>query len=338
MESPRRGRCSPPRPGLPALVACAALCFTLVASCVSSVPPRDLALEYYNLGNAYFELKKYDKAADYYAKAYTYDNTLEASEYNLAVTYMESGKPEKALPIFQKLFEADPGNAKLTAALAYAYAKSGDSEKAIEVYSKILEYSPYDAVSFYNYAILLRGAGKTEEALGYFAKVYEATPDDSEALYRLSEAEMALEKYDSAVPHLESLRSKKADDLRGLRLLATAYDKTKFYDKALEICALILNRGQKDPDILFMKARILLTAVADEKNGLATLDEALAAGFNDEVLLSSLLEAPDLVNPSAVKEKIENRPKAAAGEAEEAAKPAHVNGAANPESTGADSP
>jgi hypothetical protein len=50
---------------------------------------------------------------------------------------------------------------------------------------------------------------------------------------------------------------------------------------------------------------------------LIALDEALAAGFSDEAQLTSLLEAPNLVNPVAVKEKIDSRPGAVKVEATE---------------------
>jgi tetratricopeptide (TPR) repeat protein len=275
-----------------------------LSSCATSVAPRDLALEYYNIGNAYYDLKKYDKAAEYFTRALSFDRTLAASKYNLAVTWVESGQAEKALPIFRALLDADPKNVKLMSALAYAMSRTGDSEKALRLYEGVLDLAPYDTSALYNYAILLRDAGDLEKAKELFAKVVAASVDDLDALLKLAGVEVSLELYTPAIGHLESYRAKKADSQEALRLLATAYEKTTYYQKAIDVCDADLKLNPKDGVILFMKARMLLTAVADEKAGLNALDKAFAAGFSDAAQIKALSESKDLVDPDVVKERI----------------------------------
>jgi tetratricopeptide (TPR) repeat protein len=284
-------------------------CVLVFCSCATSVAPRDLALEYYNIGNAYYDLKKYDKAADYYNRALSFDRTLAASKYNLAVTWVESGQAEKALPLFMALLDADPKNVKLISALAYALSRTGESEQALRLYESVLDLAPYDTTVLYNYAILLRDSGDLEKARELFAKVVAASVDDLDALLKLSGVEVSLELYAPAIGHLESYRLKKPDSSEALRLLATAYEKTQYYQKAIDACDAELKLNPRDGAVLFMKARMLLTAVADEKAGLEALDGAFAAGFSDEKQISALAESQDLVDPDVVKNHIAGRGK-----------------------------
>jgi tetratricopeptide (TPR) repeat protein len=278
-----------------------------LASCATTSRQHDIAIEYYDIGNAWFELKKYDKAELYYNRALAFDRTMNASVYNLAVLYVETGKPAKALPILQKLLESDPKNVRVLSALAYANARAGENEEALRIYGDILPLVPFDAVSFFNYAVLLRGAGRLEEARAWFSKVVEAGGDDPEALFNLGSVEASLELHEKAVSHLESYLIKKPDDQFALRLLASLYARTAYYQKSLDTLDRLLRTAPGDAQALFERAYILLTAVADEKEGLAALDKAFAAGFSDEKRFDDLLAEKDLVNPDAVKGKIDKQ-------------------------------
>ena len=134
------------------------LLFTVVLifwGCVSTIGREELAREYYNLGNAYFEIGKFQKAISYYRKAFGYDNTLKSSSYNLALAYIKTGELQKAIDILKNLLEEDPENLKVLEALSYAYHLNGDDESSITVLDQILRLSPENTDALNNKGIIL---------------------------------------------------------------------------------------------------------------------------------------------------------------------------------------
>ena len=75
----------------------------LFSGCTSQVQQKDLATEFFNLGNAYFELQKYDKAIEYYMQAIELDDTLIKANYNLARVYIEKNDFNKAQEILRAI-------------------------------------------------------------------------------------------------------------------------------------------------------------------------------------------------------------------------------------------
>ena len=93
-----------------------ALIFT---SCVSnnlSVPvpgqgavkTRNIYVEYYILGDSYFKLEDYKKAAEYYELAMRKKEQYWAAYYKLAKCYVFSSDWANALPMYKKILERDP--------------------------------------------------------------------------------------------------------------------------------------------------------------------------------------------------------------------------------------
>lgn len=60
-----------------------------------SVPGADVKLLYYNMGNDYFLLKQYDKAADMYAKAISADSTFAPAYLNSANVIVQANQADK---------------------------------------------------------------------------------------------------------------------------------------------------------------------------------------------------------------------------------------------------
>lgn len=64
--------------------------------------PRDSS-RLYNVGNAYMQLKQYDKAAAAYSEAIDNSRAFVEAHYNLAVCYSKLHRPAQAQPIYEWL-------------------------------------------------------------------------------------------------------------------------------------------------------------------------------------------------------------------------------------------
>lgn len=126
----------------------------LLFSCKTT--SEDISSEYYNIGNAYFDVGDYDKAIEYYSKALENDNPMENKiRYNLAVAYSESGRAEDGLVLFEYLLREDPENIKVLQSLAYTYFLMGDKEKSLHYYDQVLLLFEYDSIALFNKALIL---------------------------------------------------------------------------------------------------------------------------------------------------------------------------------------
>jgi tetratricopeptide (TPR) repeat protein len=83
-----------------------------------------------NLGNAYFNKKKYDSAIEEYKKAVRIKPDNGTVHYNIAAAYHNKGYFDKAAVEYEKAIEIDPQMADAHNGLAFAYYKLKDYESA----------------------------------------------------------------------------------------------------------------------------------------------------------------------------------------------------------------
>ena len=151
-----------------------ALTFLIFTSCEStelSVPvpgqgeakKNNIYVEYYNLGETYYKLEDYNKAAEYYELALKKKSQYWASYYKLARCYVFSSKWNDALPMYKKLLSRDPDNSSLKASIAYIYSMQGDFKNSSIVYEELLQVQPANQDYLENYLAVLAADNKKFE-------------------------------------------------------------------------------------------------------------------------------------------------------------------------------
>lgn len=145
-----------------------------LSSCVSnnlSVPvpgqgavkTRNIYAEYFILGDSYYKLEDYKKAAEYYELAMKKKDQYWAAYYKLAKCYVYTSEWNKALPMYKQILERDPENASLKASLAYIYSMQGDFKNSIIIYEELLEAQPKNQEYLENYLAVLAADTKKFE-------------------------------------------------------------------------------------------------------------------------------------------------------------------------------
>lgn len=287
-------------------VAAVSLLVLLFAACQSYVPREDLAEEYYNLGNAYFRLERYDEASDYYRRALTLSPTLERANYNLARSLIAAGNLSDAISLLEELRASDQESVRLTEALAYAELQAGNQDRAIALYEEVLELSPYRVNALYNLGVLARRAGNHQRAADLLARAGDAAPADLDVQFHLGLALLATEQPDRAIAALERYAMDASEPpIPRLIELSRAYEEARFFSRALDIYSSILDREEQHARALFGRARVLLTGAEEPEEGIAALTSALQAGFSDEQALRELLARDGLLVPGRVREVLE---------------------------------
>jgi tetratricopeptide (TPR) repeat protein len=277
----------------------------LSCSCASGKGAAS-AEEYYSLGQAYFDLGKYDEAERWFNRAKAADKTKAASEYNLGRIAFEQGRYGEALHIFDGILADDPGNVLALKAAAYTRIKTGELEKAESLYSRVLALVPESADDGYNYALVLSALNKNDKAEEILAKYPFALDENDNVLLLLARVQRAQNKVEAADTYSRWLKNNSDPQVR--YEYAQVLEQGEFYARALSEYRDILESikpEEKPPrsEVRFSLARLLLIADSQSGEGLTELKAAFSEGFAGGDRVRELL-ADSRINPS-VKEEIE---------------------------------
>lgn len=281
------------------LLAFTILILTL-SGCTSTIRGSELSLEYYNLGNAYYDLADYDKSILYFQKAISIDGDNKKASFNLAMAFVAAGRAAEAQAVLEELSAQDPKNQNILEALAYACYARGDALRAIDIYRQILEATPANNKVRYNLAMVLWKVERPEEALEAFSAILEEDPDDLEALYNRGELLLELGRIEEAVEVFEAYLQNQPESADGYMHLGDAYRIQERYDRALEAYELAIAYDEERAEAWFYSAVIQLTKIEDPDRGLSALAQALEGGFDNREAIAQLLADPGLLERDQV--------------------------------------
>lgn len=128
-----------------------------------AVKTRNIYAEYYTLGESYYKLEDYKKAAEYYELAMKKKEQYWAAYYKLAKCYVFISEWDKALPMYKKILARDAENASLKASLAYIYSMKGDFKNSVIIYEELLQAQPNNQEYLENYLAVLAADTKKFE-------------------------------------------------------------------------------------------------------------------------------------------------------------------------------
>lgn len=304
IDRPSSGRRRGLRLGLCTVVAVV----LLSVGCAGTLQPAELAVEYLNLGNAYFELGRFEDAGQYYLRAVDLDPSLNRAGYNLARAYIEQSRPNEAVPILEELLAEDPDNRLVIEALGYAHYALGNAEDALNQYDRLVRLSVVDPRVLFNAGYIHQEFGNDRRAFDLYSIAAQITPEDADLQRALARTSFAIEEYDTGLAAAEAYRNllgtgpEVAD---ALEALGDLYREYRYYDRALEAYEAAAT-GEGAPRVSFKSAEVLLTDAGELDLGLGALQRAIELGFSDDNAARALLGREDLVDPQAVELVLRN--------------------------------
>ena len=131
----------------------------------------ETAKAYFEIAQAYTEVSKYDKAAEFYLKAAKDPAHKNAAEYNLARVYGLQGDWGKAKNILERQYKDAPGNVLIAKAYSYSLAATGDEARACEMYKKLYDEDSENPEAALNYARILILSKRYDQALSFIEEM-----------------------------------------------------------------------------------------------------------------------------------------------------------------------
>lgn len=265
-----------------------------------------MARDYYNIGNAYSDLERYEDAARYYRRALELDPSINQAAFNLARAALETGEDREALRMLHSLEEQDPENLLVKEMLGFAWYRMGDSDKAAEYYRDSLAIDGAHVRSLYNMTLLEKNAENWSAARGYLERLLEL---EDEQEYRLLLGELAAAEGDpeGALLYYEDLLIDYEGSAEIYQDMKALYLETERYAKALEMLDLVIGSEQDEKragEYYFEKCSIEIEILQDIVNGQKDLKAALDAGYRDQEKLDALTEKVQPAYRLEVKELI----------------------------------
>ena len=291
---------------LPALLLLTAEAL-LLSGCVTSRRDHDIASQFYDLGNAYVELGKYDKAVTEFQAALNIDPGFVKADYNLALAYAHAKRTADAIAILKRLLISDPENTQVLSALGWVYHLAARDDDALAQYAMVVRLSPADLNALYNAGIILWKLKRPQEAMEKFTTLLAKAPDDTDALYAAGSLLLSLDDAAGSADMISRYLEKKPSDPEALFLFAAAAERQKKYAQAMAAYDKITGIDASQGDAWFGEARLLLTVVEDPQRGLEALRKALGAGFKDVKAVQALLDSPGLLERDKVEAALKER-------------------------------
>lgn len=137
-----------------------------------------LSAEYFDIAKNYEDLKKYEKAIEYYGYASLDDEYKNLCEFRMARCYALLKDWSNSAKLYKKLLILDEENISLSLSLAYVYAMDGNFDESIILYEKLLLINDKEVEVYKNYLSVLIAKNDMEKAKDVFSIMEEKFPDE----------------------------------------------------------------------------------------------------------------------------------------------------------------
>ena len=243
------------------------------------------AEEYFSIGMAYFDLKKYAEAEMWLNRARQTDRTMTASTYNLGRLAFERQRYDEAANYFEDILKLDPLNVHALRAASYTRIKTGELDIADMHYAKLLTLVPESSDDGYNHALVLFAMERYSGAQEVLEKYPFALLDNRDVMLlyaRILRKQNKIEAIDCYAVWLNNYTDSKVR-----YEYAELLEQFEFYARAIEEYRASLSAAAAnavDPrrnEIQFAIARAVLTADSTDTKGIEELEAAIEGGFRN---------------------------------------------------------
>jgi len=144
------------------------------------------SLAHNELGNAFKQQGKSDKAMFHYYKALQINPYYAEAHNNLGFTLARQKEYQDAIYHYNEALRIKPTYTEAHNNLATALLYQGNDQDAIYHYNEALKINPNHTGAHYNLGKIAANQGKIEDAILYFKKTLQVSPNMPAALYNLS--------------------------------------------------------------------------------------------------------------------------------------------------------
>jgi|GEM_PF-1192496 len=258
-------------------------------SCVTIKVKKQVAIDYYNIGNNYLEIKDYKNAIISFEKSLEYNKFEPETIINLIICYQMNKEYEKAekyiLRYYRRLkFEFVK---KLVLLLGNNFYYQENYNKAIKTYNDYLEAYPDDANCYFNLGLTYLKLLDEDKAVDYFLKAYQLDNKHIPAIYDLADYYFKKEDFENSLYYFSLLKDLDSDNPDVFYRLGMLEYKINEYEKSLEHLLKAVELDEENNDYFIMLAKVYAKGFKNKNKTIEYLEKAFKNGFNDLKYLKS---------------------------------------------------
>ncbi len=157
------------------------------------------------IGNAYFDLLKYDSAYYYYARLLSLDANHKGALFNSANVLVHLNKGNESLPFYSKLIEMDAFTMESYFGRAKVYAQLGNTQKALSDFESTIKLNQSNDQAYFELGNLYFGLSDFQNSVDAYDKAIKVNPVQSHYYFNRAIAEYNLGfKEDACVDFLNA--------------------------------------------------------------------------------------------------------------------------------------
>lgn len=177
-----------------------------IATLRASINPDSSAALDFNLGNLYFEAKRYDEALRAYRTAIDKFPNFRRAHHHMGNLHVLNGRFKDAIPKFVKTVELGGASGKIFGLLGYCYLNLQMFEPAYSAYQQALIFEPNSSDWKQGKAQCLIYLKRWQESIGAFKELIASKPDRTEYWLLQANAYLATGEMLEAAANYEIVR------------------------------------------------------------------------------------------------------------------------------------
>lgn len=199
--------------------------------------PNNL-INYFNLGNLYVKLKKYDLALINFQKTIALNKDFFQGYNNLANVHKELKNTEESIKFFEKAIELNPSYINALYNLAILYSEIGKYEESAIYFKKVLKIDSNHVATLNNFGLLLKNTKKYDDALKCFEKIIHIDDNFLKAYNNIGTISLELGDIKTAITNYKKVLELNPDNFISYKNLLAAYENSNQIENYRKILAL----------------------------------------------------------------------------------------------------
>lgn len=238
---------------------------------------------YFQRGNAYYGLRKYDEALNDYLKAYSMGYNSSRMLYNVASIYREKGLEDGAIEFLNKALNINPGFIDSYLLLGDIYSARGDLVKAKESYKKAFSLDPSARLQIFSLGQISMEMGDYKDAIKYFSIALGFDSLDFQYNYSLGVAYYHINDTVNSLNYLR--RAAKIDENNGMPIFyeGKICYKSGNYVRALELFSSALQTGRLTVslDEIYRDRAMCYANISDFRSAIEDINNVISINPSD---------------------------------------------------------